>query len=237
MISDLYTTYQFIKEVTKDIRGSMSGFKDDITYLSGDRWIADRNTILGSFTFSDVYLSISYVKGKDGKSRYWSKNSTNAAKKFEKQLPVLLRRLVIFEDGIDKNSVFVTDRNEEVPVTQWLEEQKANGADILTVSSSTLLNALEKTDAINRFTDISIRDISKKQNLNDEIPVEFFNQLERGDAHLMDIGIYGLSAVGFQVTNDMGEPIGFFLSKKDSDVIDARKYFNLLCNYAERYVK
>lgn len=235
MINDIFAAYQFTKELTKDISKFLSGFKNEITYLNGDRWIIERNKILSLLSYSDTYLSICYLKGKNNTSRYWSTTTSNSAKEYEIQSSVLIRRVIVFEDSLNLKGQFITDNNRRVPIAKWLDRQRLHGSDIFTANSSSLLKAIENSDSIKGFKEDSVRRLIKSRKASRQVPVEFFNQLKRSDSHIMDIGIYGISAVGFQVTNEMGEPIGFLLSKNKSDVIEARKYFSLICSYAERY--
>lgn len=234
MISEIYGGYKFLKEITKDTREALTGFKSEITFMPGDRWIAERNRILDPFLFSDPYLSIAYVKGTDGISRYWSCNSSAAAKEYESKTRAMIRRIIILEDGLDLNSMLLGDDGNQETTQDWLLQQRFSGVDIWLTDSATVLGGLEPDDVIKQFTADSIRSLAKRQKIESKIDQEIWDQLKRPDACIMDIGIYGMSGVGFQITDDLGQPLGFILSKRDSDIIEARKYFNLVCVHAKR---
>jgi hypothetical protein len=235
MIGDIYALYKLLKEFSLYSANAVRLFKRNVTVLPGDRWIAERNSILRELKHSDTYLSVAYVKGKDGKSRYWSTDSGVSSIKFEKKIDVLIRRVVVFGEGMAENSILMRDDGSEQKICEWIKEQQSSGVDILTAKYNALMKGLSNLDMVISFREKEVRRAIKKNKIKNELNDAVWNELGREDAKIMDIGIYGMAAVGCQITGEMGDPLAFVLSKKKSDVFQAKKYFDVLCNHAEKF--
>lgn len=228
-------SYSLIKDAAKFSARVIEGVRNDVTLYGLDRWQPIRRELLQKLTFADTYLSVAYVKAKNGKSRYWATPAGRASLEFDKRkCNCLRRRVVIFGPSVTPETLFVSIGTPAERMSDWLASQHNAGIDLHITKAAILRTEIGEQNLLACLGSKVLPKLIRKN--PNEVPEAMVSQaMSSGDFHIMDIGIYGLEAVGCQITDDGGGSVAFVLSRRTRDIIKARDYFNLVCGSAERF--
>ena len=230
-----FLTYSILKDAIK-LGANVLKDKKNITVFRQDSWRVVRNDLLQILRYSDTYLSVAYIKGKDNNSQYWADDAGKLSIEFDKsKCNCLIRRVVIYGDCVGRDTQLCTDGKIGKTINAWLTEQFNAGIDIFEVNASTLNSNINKNDLLSCLNNKKkLIKITQKES-SEVTDSEMEHILNQDDFQIMDIGIYGLTAVGCQFTDETGKSTAFVLSKRECDIAKAMQYFHKVCTASNRF--